>query len=116
MSPLGLETIAGEALEDRREPRARTDEEMEGHAGAASSSQAGHKPCTVEALSPLGSLASKGALQAKDPGHIEGPKTDSAPGREAGEDAEEGHAAQVCELPVACSKTSSVADETSKSS
>ena len=89
---------------------------MEGHAGAASRSQAGHKPCTVEALSPPGPLVAGGASIATDPGHIEGPDPDGAPGREAGQDAEEGHPAQVCELAVASSEAPSIANEIPKSS
>ena len=84
---------------------------MEDHAGAATRSQAGHKPCTVEALPPLGPLVAGGAFKTKNPGHIEGPKSDGAPGREAGEDAEEGHAPQIAELAVVASETPNIANQ-----
>ena len=111
-----LKAIACKALKDSRQPSARKGEQLKGDAGPAS----GPKPCknrsSMEALPPLRSLAPAGPAEAEDPRHIQDLDFDRAPGREAGEDAEEGHAAQVGENAISTSKAASIADKFPESS
>ena len=104
-----LEPIAAKALEDCRQPHAREGEQLKGDAGTTP----GRKPChngnSVEALPSQRSLVPAGPPQAENPGHIQDPDSDRAPGREAGEDAEEGHAAQIGEDAVPAGKPASIA-------
>ena len=111
-----LEAITGEALEDCRQPHARERKQLKRDAGPATGPKTCQDRSSVEALAPLRPLAPGGAAEAKHPGHVEDPDLDRAPGREAGEDAEEGHAAQVGEDAVTSSKATSIADKSPKSS
>ena len=101
--------IANKALKDSRQPSARKGEQLEGDAGPAS----GPKPCqnrsSMEALPPLWSLVPAGPPEPENPWHIDDPNSDRAPGREAGENAEEGHAAEVVENTISTSETSAIA-------